>query len=208
MTEHKIHRYQRITLAMTGASGAQYGLRLLQSLVQADREIYFVISDPGLIVVNMETDLKLPKAVREMEKRLQAFAGAKEGQIKVFGQDQWTAPIASGSAAADAMVVCPCTTGALSSIAVGASRNLLERAADVTIKEQKKLILVPRETPLSAIHLEHMLNLARLGVVILPPNPGFYQEPTTLLDLVDFVVARILDQLEIDHKLMKRWGEQ
>ena len=193
---------------MTGASGAQYGLRLLQSLVQADREIYFVISDPGLIVVNMETDLKLPKAVREMEKRLQAFAGAKEGQIKVFGQDQWTAPIASGSAAADAMVVCPCTTGALSSIAVGASRNLLERAADVTIKEQKKLILVPRETPLSAIHLEHMLNLARLGVVILPPNPGFYQEPTTLLDLVDFVVARILDQLEIDHKLMKRWGEQ
>lgn len=193
---------------MTGASGAQYGLRLLQSLVQADREIYFVISDPGLIVVNMETDLKLPKSVREIEKRLQAFADAKEGQIQVFAKDQWTAPIASGSNAADAMVVCPCTTGALASIATGASRNLLERAADVTIKEQKKLILVPRETPFSAIHLEHMLNLARLGVVILPPNPGFYQEPTTLQDLVDFVVARILDQLEIDHKMMKRWGEK
>jgi len=202
------NRYQRITLAMTGASGAAYGLRLLQSLVAANREIYFVISDPGLIVVNMETDLKLPKSVQEMEKRLQEFAGAKKDQIRVFGKDQWTAPIASGSNAADAMVVCPCTTGALASIATGTSRNLLERAADVTIKEQKKLILVPRETPFSAIHLEHMLNLARLGVVILPPNPGFYREPQTLQDIVDFVVARILDQLEIDHQLMKRWGEK
>ena len=202
------NRYQRITLAMTGASGAAYGLRLLQSLVAANREIYFVISDPGLIVVNMETDLKLPKSVQEMEKRLQEFAGAKKDQIRVFGKDQWTAPIASGSAVADAMVVCPCTTGALASIATGTSRNLLERAADVTIKEQKKLILVPRETPFSAIHLEHMLNLARLGVVILPPNPGFYREPQTLQDIVDFVVARILDQLEIDHQLMKRWGEK
>jgi len=126
----------------------------------------------------------------------------------VFGREEWFAPLASGSNPADAMVVCPCTMGTLAAIAAGLSQNLIERAADVAIKEGRKLVLVPRETPFSAIHLENMLKLARLGVVILPPSPGFYNHPQTVADLVDFVVARVLDQLRVPHRLMQRWGEE
>jgi 4-hydroxy-3-polyprenylbenzoate decarboxylase len=127
--------------------------------------------------------------------------------LRVFGREEWTAPVASGSSAPRAMVVCPCTTGTLSAIACGASNNLIDRAADVVLKEGRKLILVPRETPFSAIHLENMLKLARLGVCILPPSPGFYHQPQAIDDLVDFVVARILDQLDIDHAVSRRWAE-
>ncbi|PKO51813.1 MAG: aromatic acid decarboxylase, partial [Betaproteobacteria bacterium HGW-Betaproteobacteria-21] len=119
----------------------------------------------------------------------------------------WFAPPASGSNPPDAMVVCPCTMATLAAIAAGLSQSLIERAADVVLKEQRKLVLVPRETPYSAIHLENMLKLARLGVCILPPNPGFYHHPQTVQDLVDFVVARVLDQLGVPHALMARWGE-
>lgn len=197
-----------IALAMTGASGAAYGLRLLQCLLQADRQVYLMVSAPGQVVIAMETDLKLSGRPGEMQEALSAHFAAKSGQLRVFGKDQWTAPVASGTSAPQAMVVCPCTSGTLSAIAHGASNNLLERAADVMIKEQRKLILVPREMPLSVIHLENMLSLARLGVTIMPANPGFYYRPQCVEDLVDFVVARILDHLNIEHTLIPRWGEE
>lgn len=196
-----------ISLAITGASGAQYGLRLLQCLLQADHAVYLMISVPGQVVIGMETDLRIPGRSKEIQYALAQHFGAKDGQLQVFGQEEWTAPVASGSSAPQAMVICPCTMGTLSSVANGTSRNLIERAADVMLKEGRKLVIVPRETPFSAIHLENMLRLARLGVCILPANPGFYHKPTSMDDLVDFVVARILDQLGIEHAISRRWSE-
>lgn len=196
-----------IALAFTGASGAPYGLRLLECLIKARKRVYLMVSGPGQMVLSMETDLQLPGQPAALQRFLRKQYGADEGQLEVFGKEQWTAPVASGSGAPRAMVVCPCTMGTLASIANGLSGNLIERAADVVIKEGHKLILVPREAPFSAIHLENMLKLARLGVVILPPNPGFYHAPKTIDDLVDFVVARILDQLGIEHELVPKWGE-
>lgn len=196
-----------ISLAMTGASGAAYGLRLLDCLLQDGHRVYLMISDAARMVLEMEAGLKLPSAAGEIERLLgQRFAVA-EGQLRVFGKQQWLAPIASGSSVADAMVVCPCTTGSLAAIAHGTSDNLMERAADVMLKEQRKLILVVRETPFSVLHLENMLRLARMGAVILPANPGFYHQPGGIADLVDFIVARILDQLDVEHRLMPRWGD-
>ena len=195
-----------IALAMTGASGAQYGLRLLQCLLQAGEHVYLMVSAPAQVVISMETDLKLPGRPAEMQRFLSEHFDAEDGQLQVFGREEWMAPVASGSSVPRAMVVCPCTTGTLSAIACGASNNLIDRAADVVLKEGRKLILVPRETPFSVIHLENMLKLARMGACILPPNPGFYQQPASLEDLVDFVVARILDQLEVGHELAVRWG--
>ena len=196
-----------ISLAMTGASGAAYGLRLLECLLSSDNRVYFMLSQPAQVVLGMETDLSLSGGTAEIEKKLTEKFKAKKGQLSVFSRDQWMAPVASGSGVPDAMVVCPCTTGTLSSIAHGTSKNLIERAADVVLKEQKKLILVVRETPLSVIHLENMLSLAKMGAVMLPANPGFYHQPESIDDLVDFVVARILDQLNIAHQLLPRWGE-
>jgi 4-hydroxy-3-polyprenylbenzoate decarboxylase len=195
-----------ISLAFTGASGAQYGLRLLQCLVEAGEQVYLMVSQPAQIVIGMETDLELPARPLDMQRFLIEYYGAGADQIQVFGKEQWTAPVASGSGVSRAMVVCPCTTGTLAGIAQGTSNNLIERAADVVLKERKRLILVPRETPFSEIHLENMLKLARMGAIILPPNPGFYHQPQTLDDLVDFVVARILDHLDIEHSLIPRWG--
>ena len=146
-----------ITLAMTGASGVAYGLRLLECLLRADQKVHVMISQPAQVVLAMETDLKLSGAPKEMQQQLAKQYNAKEGQLFVYGKDQWSSPVASGSGAPRAMVVCPCTSATLSAIACGASNNLLERAADVILKEQGKLILVHRETPLSAIHLENML---------------------------------------------------
>ncbi len=196
-----------ITLAMTGASGAQYGLRLLQCLLEADEQVYLMVSAPAQVVLAMETDLKVPASPKEARAFFTSLYNARPEQLKVYGKEQWSSPVASGSGASRAMVVCPCTSAMLSAVAAGASSSLMERAADVVIKEQRKLILVHRETPLSAIHLENMLKLARLGVTILPANPGFYQEPKTIDDLVDFIVARILDHLEIEHTLLPRWGD-
>ena len=196
-----------LALAITGASGAPYALRLLQVLLQRGERVDLMVSAPGQIVVSMETGLKLPGRTAEIRRFLCEEFGVSEDLLRVFGREEWTAPLASGSSAPRAMVVCPCTTGTLAGIAAGTSQNLIERAADVTIKEGCKLVLVPRETPFSAIHLENMLKLARLGVIVLPPNPGFYQNPASVDDLVDFVVARILDQLGIDNELSPRWGE-
>lgn len=198
---------ETIAVAMTGASGAGYGLRLLECLLGAGVPVQLMISQPAQVVIAMETELKLPGSTREMERFFSERYAAAPGQLRVFGKDQWTAPVASGSAAPRAMVVCPCTSGTLAAIAGGASDNLMERAADVALKEGRKLILVPREMPVSAIHLEHMLKLARLGVVIMPACPGFYHRPESVADLEDFVVARILDHLGIEHSLLPRWGE-
>ncbi len=196
-----------ITLAMTGASGAEYTLRLMQCLLQKNIRIQFITSQPGQIVMAMESELKLTGSPRKMQQLLAEHFDTDPELIQVYSRDQWTAPPASGSSVADAMVVCPCSMGSLASIAVGSSDNLIHRAADVVIKERKTLILVPRETPFSAIHLENMLKLARLGVVILPPNPGFYHGVSQVSELVDFIVARILDQLGIDNDLAPRWGD-
>lgn len=195
-----------ITLAVTGASGALYTLRLLECLLRQNIRVQFITSQPGQIVLGMESELKLSGTPQKMQQRMIEYFGADPSLINVYSKDQWTAPPASGSSVADAMVVCPCTMGSLASIAVGSSDNLIHRAADVAIKERRTLILVPRETPFSSIHLENMLKLSRLGVVILPPNPGFYHGVESVDELVDFIVARILDQLGIDNDLSPRWG--
>lgn len=196
-----------IAVALTGASGAQYGLRLLQCLVEAGRAVQVMVSGPAQLVINMETDLKLSGSAPQMERTLREFTGAAADKLVVFGKEQWTAPVASGSNPPAAMAVCPCTTATLAAIATGASRSLIERAADVMIKERRPLVLVVREMPFSPIHLEHMLSLARIGVTIMPANPGFYNRPQRVEDLVDFVVARTLDHLGVAHRLVARWGE-
>jgi len=195
-----------IILAMTGASGACYGLRLLETLVNDNRQVYFLISKAAQAVFAMETDLDIPSRPQEAQTYLTEYYRAKPDQILVYGREQWSSPVASGSHKAGHMIVCPCTTGTLSAIAQGASNNLMQRAADVMIKEQRKLMLVVREMPFSAIHLENMLKLAQLGVTIMPANPGFYQNPKGVTDLVDFVVARILDHIGAEHTLLPRWG--
>lgn len=195
-----------VALAITGASGTAYALRLLQCLIEAQVRVWLMISQPGQMVVAMESELKLPGRPGEMERLLSERFAASPDQLSVFGREQWTAPVASGTGAPDAMVICPCTTGTLAAVACGASRTLLERAADVALKERKKLILVVRETPLSEIHLENMLRLARMGAVVMPANPGFYYRPKRIEDLVDFMVARVLDHLGIEHHLLPRWG--
>lgn len=198
---------QTIAVALTGASGMPYGVRLIETLLAADHRVWLLYSQVAQIVAQQEMDWKLPSRPAEVEAELRERFGASAGQLRVFGREEWFAPPASGSNPPDAMVVCPCTMGTLASIAQGLSANLIERAADVVIKEGRKLVLVPRETPFSAIHLENMLKLARIGVCILPANPGFYTRPKSVQDLVDFVVARILDQLDVAHTLAPRWGE-
>lgn len=197
-----------IALAITGASGAPYALRLLECLVQAERTVYLMISKAAQVVMPMETGLTLPSRAAEAELILSERFGAAAGQVRVFGREQWTAPVASGSNPPEAMVVCPCSTGTLSAIACGASNNLIERAADVVLKEQRKLILLVRETPYSPIHLENMLKLSRLGVVIMPASPGFYNRPATIDELIDFMVARLLGHLGIENSLNRPWGDQ
>ena len=196
-----------ICLAFTGASGMPYGVRLLECLLAAGCRVQLLYSQVAQIVARQEMDWNLPARPAEVEAELSARFGSAPGQLRVFGREEWFAPPASGSNPPDAMVICPCSMGTLAAIAQGLADNLIERAADVVIKEGRKLVLVPRETPFSTIHLENMLRLARAGAVILPPSPGFYHHPQTVDDLVDFVVARILDQLGTPHTLMQRWGE-
>jgi 4-hydroxy-3-polyprenylbenzoate decarboxylase len=195
-----------LTVAITGASGIQYGLRLLEVLAQSKIQLRVLISRPAQVVATMETDIDLPGQTGEQEAFLTEYCKAEPGQISVYGREQWSAPVASGSGVSDAMVVCPCTTGTLSSLATGASRSLIERAGDVSIKERKPMILVVRETPFSSIHLDNMLRLSQAGVTIMPANPGFYHRPEQVEDLIDFMVARILDHLDIPQDLMPQWG--
>jgi len=173
-----------------------------------DIQVLVMISKAAQVVAATETDLRLPGTPQEQERYLTERFSAKAGQIKVYGKENWFAPVASGSGAPSAMVVCPCSTGTLSAISTGASNNLIERAADVALKERRQLILVPREAPYSEIHLEHMLKLTRMGAVILPASPGFYHKPESVEQMVDFIVARILSQLGLTQDLMPRWGEK
>lgn len=201
-----------ICLALTGASGMPYGLRLLECLLEADCSVQLLYSQAAQIVARQEMDLELPSRPADARDMLLArFCGANAAvnpkKLAIYGREEWFAPVASGSNPPDAMVVCPCSMGTLAAIAQGLADNLIERAADVVLKEGRKLVLVPRETPFSAIHLENMLRLSRAGAVILPPSPGFYHHPQSVQDIVDFVVARVLDQIGVPHTLMQRWGE-
>ena len=196
-----------ITLALTGASGMPYGFRLLECLVSAGARVQVIYSAAAQIVSKQECAFTLPTQPREATRALGERCGARKGQLLVYARDDWLAPIASGSNPGDAMAICPCTMGTLGAIAAGLADNLIERAADVMLKERRPLVLVPRETPLSTIHLENMLRLAQAGAIVLPPAPGFYFKPQTIADLVDFVVARVLDHLGVAHDLVTRWGE-
>lgn len=201
-----------ITLAITGASGAQYGLRLLACLLAADCRVYLLLSRAAEVVIATETNILLPSLEQEdgLQKQqdfLSSLYSAKAGQLTLFSREDWFSPVASGSSSPASMVICPASGGTLSSIASGASNNLVERAADVALKERRQLIVVPRETPYSQVHLENMLKLTKMGVVVLPASPGFYAKADSVEDLIDFIVARILDQLDVPQNLMPRWGE-
>jgi 4-hydroxy-3-polyprenylbenzoate decarboxylase len=190
-----------VVMAITGASGASYAVRLLEQLLAADREIWLIVSSHGLRLLRTELDIDSVDALRER-------VGPSSWKRLVTlhdDADRGAAP-ASGSALTAGMVICPCSMGTLSAISVGASRSLVERAADVALKERRRLVLVTRETPLSAIHLQNMLRVTRAGGVVMPAAPGFYHRPASVADLVDFIVARALDQLGVEHQLVKRWG--
>jgi 4-hydroxy-3-polyprenylbenzoate decarboxylase len=192
-----------IVVAITGASGAPYAVRLLEALVERRQRVSLIISDHGVRLLQTETDITSVDALRD-----RVGAAGWDAVVRVYDdRDRGAAP-ASGSALSAGMVICPCSMGTMSAIAVGASRSLVERAADVTLKERRRLVLVPRESPYSAIHLENMLSLTRAGAIVLPASPGFYHRPRTISDLVDFVVARVLDQLGVDQSLVPRWGSE
>lgn len=197
---------KKVTLAVTGASGMPYAIALLKQLLAAKVAVNFVISKAGIITMHQELDIALalsPNLIRD--KLLEALELKENKLFKVYGIEDWYAPIASGSSVDEVMIICPCSMATLAKIANGIGDDLIARSADVVLKERKNLILVPRETPFSAIHLENMLKLARLGVSIIPPTPAFYTHPETIADLVNFVVGRILDQAGVTNSLVKRW---
>jgi 4-hydroxy-3-polyprenylbenzoate decarboxylase len=194
-------KHPPIVMAFTGASGAPYGVRLLQHLAAVGRDVQLIVSSHGLRLLHTETDIGDVAGLRAA-----VGAAAWDSHVTVFDDADRGAGPASGSAKTSGMVICPCSMGTLAAVAAGTSRSLVERAADVTLKERRPLVLVPRETPLSAIHLENMLRLTRAGAVILPASPGFYHKPAAISDLVDFVVARILDHLGVENTLAPRWG--
>ena len=199
---------KKITLAITGASGSAYALRLLECLIAANCQVYLLCSSAAKVVFDTEVGLKIPSSPEKASQFFIDKFNAKPKQITVFGKEQWFSPVASGSAAPKQMIVCPCSTGTLAAITHGMSDNLIERAADVVIKERGQLILVPRETPFSTIHLQNMLSLSQNGVTIMPAAPGFYHNPKSIEDLIDFMVGRMLDHLGIDQSIMPRWGYQ
>ena len=189
-----------LVVAVTGASGAPYAVRLLKALTAAGRPIWLIVSSHGWRLFQTETNVDSIETLRR-----EVGGKAWDATVTVCDDGDRGAAPASGSAKTAGMVICPCSMGTLAAIAAGTSRSLVERAADVTLKERRRLVLVPRETPLSAIHLQNMLRLTRAGAVILPAAPGFYHRPATVDALVDFVVARVLDQLDIPQTLAARW---
>jgi len=197
---------QSITLAITGASGAIYGINLLKHLVKYYQQVHLVISDAGRIVLATELDFKLPESPKKIQEIMTEHFGCDPELIKVYAKENWYSPIASGSAAPKQMIICPASMGCVSAIATGASNSLIERAADVVLKEKGQLILLPREMPFSTIHLRNLLSLAEAGATIMPACPGFYNKPKGIDDLADFVSSRILNHLGIDNSLAHPWG--
>lgn len=197
-----------VVLALTGASGMPYAIRLMEKILESGSRLYLLYSSVAQIVIRQEMGLSLPSRAQDAQEYFRERFRALPGKLRVFGREEWFSPVTSGSNPPDAMVVCPCTMGSLAAFAAGMSQNVIERAVDVVLKEQKKLIIVPRETPFSSIHLENMLKLSRAGAVILPANPGFYHQPKTVDDIVDYIVARILDHLDIAQDISPRWGEE
>jgi 4-hydroxy-3-polyprenylbenzoate decarboxylase len=190
-----------IVFGITGASGAAYAVTLLRALIAARRQVQLIVSSHGFRIMKLELDIATVDDLRGA-----VGASAFDDCVRVFdAADRGAAP-ASGSALSDGMVVCPCSMGTLSAISTGASRSLIERAADVALKERRKLVLITRETPLSAIHLQNMLRLTRAGAVVMPAAPGFYNRPDSVQDLVDFIAARALDQLGVTNTLARRWA--
>ncbi len=206
MSNNKKH--SPIIIAMTGASGAPYALRLIQRLAKKEIQLHLLISDAARVVLEQESNFKLTSNLDNMAKDIADFVGVDAQYLTCWGNKDWMSPVASGSADMQDMVVVPCSMGSLARIATGASSNLIERATDVMMKEHKNLILVPRETPLSEIHLGHMYNLSKMGVRIIPAMPGFYHQPKSIDDLVDFMVDRILDHLGVDDGTNIRWGSK
>ena len=204
MLENKPYQGQ-VTLAVTGASGSGYFLRLLESLVDAQMQVYLLLSDAAKIVLKTEENEQWPDDILELNRFLQSRYQSKADQIIGLTAKDWFSPVASGSSAPNQMIICPCSCGTLASIAQGLSNNLIERAADVIMKERGQLIIMPRETPFSTLHLRNMLSLSEMGVTVMPLAPGFYHQPQTIADLQDFMVARVLDHLKISHKISKRW---
>ena len=191
-------------VALTGASGSVYALHLVRELLRADQRVSLLLSDAGRQVLAHETGLAWPEEITECRTQVQDYFASIA--VDCVALDDFGAAMASGSGAPNGMIIVPCSMGTVGRIAAGCSGNLLERTADVMLKERRPLILVPRETPLNAIHLENLLRLDRAGAVILPAMPGFYHKPGRIEELVDFVVGKILDQLRIDHDLFQRWG--
>ena len=202
------HPIQTVTLAFTGASGMPYGMRLLECLLEDGKTVWLLYSQAAQVVAQQEMGLSLPASATACQAALCAQFNVSAERLRVFGKDEWFAPPASGTNPADAMIICPASMGVVAAVAHGTSDHLIERAADGALKERRPLIIVPRETPFSTLHLENLLKLSQYGAVILPPSPGFYHHPQQIGDLVDFVVARILDQLRIPHTLMRKWGEK
>ena len=198
---------EKITLGVTGASGSGYFLQLLQALVDNNCQVYLLLSDAAKIVLKTEVNEDWPSEIAPLNQFLQQRFNAKEDQIIALGSKDWFSPVASGSSAPSKMIICPCSCGTLASIAHGLSNNLIERAADVILKERGLLIITPRETPFSTLHLRNMLTLSELGVTIMPLAPGFYHQPQSIVDLQQFMVARLLDHLKIEHHISKRWCE-
>ena len=196
---------RRITLAVTGASGTPYAERLLQCLLDAEFEVHLLVSKAALMVAAVETGSPWPGSHEKLHDHLRSRLSQK-GTLILAGREDWMSPVASGSGAPDTMIVCPCSTGTLASIATGQCDNLIERGADVVLKEGGRLILVPRETPYSEIHLRNMLSLKQAGAHIIPASPGFYHQPKTIEDMVDFVVARVLKAAGVPQALLKPWG--
>jgi 4-hydroxy-3-polyprenylbenzoate decarboxylase len=194
-------------VGITGASGSIYGLRLIEELLRAERQVTVLLTDAGRQVLKFETGLGLAENPQECLQELQKYFNTDD-KLKYYALNDFFAPAASGSNTAEAVVICPCSMGTLGRIAAGLSDNLLERVADVALKENRKLLLVPRETPFNQIHLENLLRLSKAGAQILPAMPGFYQQPETVADLVNFLVAKILDNLGVEHQLFKRWGAE
>ena len=197
---------RRVTLGITGASGAIYALNLLKNLTQHFDEVHLMITDAARIVMATEAEINLVENPAKIAATLTDYCQCKEGVIRAYSKENWYAPVASGSAAPRQMVICPASMGCISAIATGASNNLLERAADVVIKEKGQLIVLPRETPYSTIHLRNLLTLSEAGVTVMPAAPGFYSKPQNLQDLGDFMSARVLDHLGVSNNLTKAWG--